>query len=1016
MTNAISHRSLLLTAIVAGLYSLVVAVLLVIDAANRVTDVPLESPEYVALKELLSQDPGNEKVRQEIRSLDLKLRREYFRERDFTKTGALLLLVGVGVMLFMARWAAALRRRLPMPTARAAGPDIDERLSQIGLRAVLVLVVVLFGTALILRATQRSALPATRDELLALLQPTAAQTVVDILPQAPVAPAPGPAVPQLPSPEEYARNWPRFRGPDGSGISPHKDIPTQWDGKTGQGILWKTKVPLPGVNSPIVWNDRVFLAGADEKRREVYCVDAADGKILWNKPISASTANEQEPLKVSESTGYAAPTMATDGRFVFALFATGDLAALDMQGNELWRHSFGIAKNAYGHASSLAVDRDRLIVQFDQGRVREGLSKLYAFDGATGKPVWEAQRPVSTSWSTPIVIEHEDQPTVVACADPWVIAYAADTGAELWRAKCLENAEVGPSPVYSDGLVFAGNDNALFAAIRAGGKGDVTESHMPWTTDFGVPDTCSPLVAGDLALLLTSYGTLAAYDKNKGGEEPLWEEDLGTDFTSSPGLVGKHVYLFDNEGKCHIVEPTRKECKLIGEAELGEKCVTSPAFQDGRIYIRGKEHLFCIGRPAAKPTDKPAPAVTAASGPQLPTPEEYRQSWPRFRGHDGSGVTTHKNIPTQWDGATGKGIAWKTPIPLPGLNSPIVWKDRVFLAGADEKSREVYCIGTTDGKILWNKPVSTSTADAKEPLKVSESTGYAAPTMATDGRFVFALFATGDLAALDMQGEERWRHSFGIAKNAYGHASSLAVYRDRLIVQFDQGRAREGLAKLYAFDGATGKPVWEVKRPVSTSWSTPIVIEHEGQPTIITCADPWVIAYAPDTGTELWRAKCLENAEVGPSPVYADGLVFAGNDNALFAAIRAGGKGDVTESHMPWTTDFGVPDTCSPLVAGELVLLLASYGTLSAYDKNKGGEEPLWEEDLGTDFNSSPSLVGKQVYLFDREGKCRIVEPTREKCKLFGEAELGEECDTSPAFQDGRIYIRGKEHLFCIGN
>ncbi len=204
-----------------------------------------------------------------------------------------------------------------------------------------------------------------------------------------------------------------------------------------------------------------------------------------------------------------------------------------------------------------------------------------------------------------------------------------------------------------------------------------------------------------------------------------------------------------------------------------------------------------------------------------------------------------------------------------------------------------------------------------------------------------------------------------------------------------------------------------MQRPAS--WSSPIVIEHDGQAQIITCSDPWVIAYSPSDGAELWRAKCLERVEVGCSPVYSDGIVYAGNDTAVYAAIRVDGTGDVTESHVLWTIDYGLPDMCSPLVTDDFFLTLTSYGTLFCFDKQQGGE-PLWEEDFEADFVSSPSLVGDRVYLFSRDGKAWIVEPTREQCKRISEAELGEECVTCPVFQDGRIIIRGSEHLFCIGS
>ena len=397
-----------------------------------------------------------------------------------------------------------------------------------------------------------------------------------------------------------------------------------------------------------------------------------------------------------------------------------------------------------------------------------------------------------------------------------------------------------------------------------------------------------------------------------------------------------------------------------------------------------------------------------------PKAEELRQSWPSFRGPEGSGVSVYTNVPTEWDGGSGRGILWKTRVPLPGTNSPVVWKDRVFLSGASRGRREVYCVDALSGKIVWRKEVTGKSADAHQPMKVGKETGLAAPTVATDGRFVYAMFATGDLAGFDFAGNQIWGRSLGVPKNHYGHASSLAIHDGRLIVQLDQGKADDDRSKLLALNGRTGQTVWQVTRPVPASWCSPIVVRHASRPLIITCSDPWVIAYAPQSGTEIWRADCLAPAEIGPSPVYSEGTVFAANDFAALSAIRADGTGDVTDTHIAWSADVGLPDVCSPLATDRFILLLTSYGTLTCFDKRKGGD-PLWEEEFEMDFASSPSLVGNRVYLFSRKGKVWIVEPTREECRRIGKADLGEECVSSPAFQDGRIYVRGKKHLFCIG-
>ena len=239
---------------------------------------------------------------------------------------------------------------------------------------------------------------------------------------------------------------------------------------------------------------------------------------------------------------------------------------------------------------------------------------------------------------------------------------------------------------------------------------------------------------------------------------------------------------------------------------------------------------------------------------------EIAKAWPRFRGPGGLGISAY----TQRARCLGRpsrarASLWKTPVPLPGNNSPVVWGKRVFLSGADEHRREVYCFDAETAASCSGSRRARHAAEHARPPKVNDDTGYAAPTTATDGRRVFAIFANGDLAGLRFfrqagLGEE----PRALPENSYGHASSLATYKNLLLVQLDQGdSARRAKSKLLAFDSATGKIVWQVARPVPNSWSTPIVIRVAGRDQVITAADPWVIAYDPADGKEIWRAKCL---------------------------------------------------------------------------------------------------------------------------------------------------------------
>ena len=417
-------------------------------------------------------------------------------------------------------------------------------------------------------------------------------------------------------------------------------------------------------------------------------------------------------------------------------------------------------------------------------------------------------------------------------------------------------------------------------------------------------------------------------------------------------------------------------------------------------------------------TTKPEPSkpvATVAVAGDYPSDAEIAANWPRFRGPAGLGVAKHKNVPTTWDVPGGKGLAWKSPVPLSGNSSPVVWKDRVFVTGGSIDQRQVYCYSTTDGKLLWQHTVAgQANAAAKlKDLPDEGGAGFASPTPATDGRRVYAIFATGDVVALDFAGKPVWTRSLGVPKSSYGFASSPTLYRGRLLIQFDQGSAKDKLSKLLALDAATGKTVWETPREVPNSWTSPIVVLVGGRPEIITSADPYVIAYDPQNGGEIWRVKCLRQ-DVGPSPTFCGGTVYAVSQFPQLSAIRADGKGDISKTNVLWVGEDGLPDTCSPLASEEFVLLLSSDGVLTCYEAKQG--EKLWEEEFkDSNFSSSPTFVGKQIYLFSNEGKSWVVEPTREKCLRIAEGNLGEKCVASPAFQDGRVYIRGEKNLFCLG-
>ena len=558
------YRTFVWIAVVGGIFSVIVCALLISNYIQGKTEEPLESAELIELRTMLRDQPNDESLKERIRSVDLQLREEYFRRRQFSTYGAYLLIGGVAVFLIGLKSALEFRKKLPMP--QPAEQDGESRMAKMSRWSIGIFALLVVGGTLLLMIFGSD-----------VQYPTAGEEPIV----------------QYPTSEEINRNWPRFRGPGGLGISAYTNIPTAWDGKTGEGILWKTPVPLPGQNSPVVWEDRIFLTGATEEAREVYCFDANTGEILWQRAVENVPFSEPEPPEVSDDTGFAAPTAVTDGQRVYAIFANGDIICFGFNGNRIWARNVGPIDSIYGYASSLAMYQDLLLVLLDEGGADDGMSELTAMDAASGRIVWETPRPVPNSWASPIVINTGARDEIITCGNPWVIAYDPTTGAELWRVDCL-SGDIAPSPVYADGMVYATNTYAFLTAIRPGGQGNVTETNIVWTAEDGLPDICSPLTNGELVFLLETYGFMTCYDAKTG--EKLWEQDLDEEFEASPSLVGDQVYLMTVEGVAIIIKAGR-QFEEIARHELGEGSTASPAFLDGRIYIRGKENLYCISNP-----------------------------------------------------------------------------------------------------------------------------------------------------------------------------------------------------------------------------------------------------------------------------------------------------------------------------------------------------------------------------------------------------------------------------------
>lgn len=606
-------------AITAGVFSFIFCVLIVANFTqiNRVD--PVNTKVLNALVERLKENPNDNQLREEIRELDLLARKAYFTNQWQVRNGGYMLMIGVLVLIISMQFIRLATKSLPEVKADDGVKYLIAQkkarfwVSVGGITLVVVALVFAFITKNQLKSTFENAALANNVEGKTTEQseqPKVEEAKVDTTKSvvakeekttkaetekkenAEVSTSKeevkqtqtvATTTSNYPSNNELKNNFPNFRGYGGCGIAYQKNIPTSWDGPSGQNILWKVAVPLPGYNSPVIWGDKIFVAGANATKREVYCYDRNTGKLVWTANADNIQGSPAAAPKVQGDTGQSAPTISTDGRRVYVVFANGDIIAVDMNGNRVWAKNLGVPQNHYGHSSSLICYKNLVIVQYDQ-RVNP---RVIALSSTTGDEVWSTPRQVKISWSSPILVNTGSRDELMLVADPSVASYDPATGAQLWSIDCI-TGEVGPSLAYADGVVFSLNEYATLTAIKIG----VVPEKLWESTDY-LSDVPSPVATDKYLFVVTSYGTVVCYDAKNGTS--YWTKEFSEGFYSSPIIAEGKIYLMNKQGVMQIFNAD-KTFTLISEAKLGEKSVCTPAFANGRIYIRGDKNLYCIGK------------------------------------------------------------------------------------------------------------------------------------------------------------------------------------------------------------------------------------------------------------------------------------------------------------------------------------------------------------------------------------------------------------------------------------
>ena len=412
-------------------------------------------------------------------------------------------------------------------------------------------------------------------------------------------PAPS-GVRMVPPPNDGDRYWPRWRGPSGQGVVEGTGYVDTWSATTN--VRWTAAAPGSGHSSPIVWGDRIFLTTSRDggRRLSVLSFRRTDGTLLWEADAPDGRIERHHGKNTPAS---ATPT--TDGERVYASFGSRGLLAVDFDGNVVWHRDLDQIDNYHGPAGSPLLYGDTVIVYQDQGASLGpgGISRgadgafVIALDARTGETRWRTERSASVGWGSPIAISVGDHDELIVSSQRQVQSYDPATGEELWR--CEGNLfEVIPTPVVGHGLVFCTSGRAgPTLAIRPGGRGDVTETHVVWKTTRGSPFVPSPVLYGDYLYTLNDMSNIVTCLNARTGET-VWQERLGRPrregISASPVIVDDKLFVTNDDGETFVLK-TGPEFELLHTNDIGARTLASPALVDGVWYIRTVDELLAIG-------------------------------------------------------------------------------------------------------------------------------------------------------------------------------------------------------------------------------------------------------------------------------------------------------------------------------------------------------------------------------------------------------------------------------------
>lgn len=391
-----------------------------------------------------------------------------------------------------------------------------------------------------------------------------------------------------------AENWAGWRGPNRNGISSETGIPIEWN--QNDGIRWKTPLVGSGISNPVVWDDKVIVTASDGQNLSnlhVICLSRGSGKELWHARMWGTAPTRHHGSKSS----MASPSPLTDGKHVFAFFGTGDLFCLDMHGDLIWQRSlaaeYGAFENRFAASSSPVLFRDTILLQCDH----YGDSYLLAVDQASGANRWKTDRAgYWLSWASPQLVKVNDPQRYefVVSGSQKLEGYDATNGKKLWTVRGMRR-ECIPTPLLANGLIFAvSGPQGPSMAIRTGGNGDVTDTHVIWQNTRGAPFVPSAILVGNRYYLVDDDGIGTCLDATNG--KRLWQHRFNGRFTASPVSADGNIYFMDESGATVVIDGTSKELREIARNELHEPIFASAAISQKCLFVRTTKHVFCIGQ------------------------------------------------------------------------------------------------------------------------------------------------------------------------------------------------------------------------------------------------------------------------------------------------------------------------------------------------------------------------------------------------------------------------------------